>query len=339
MAAGGEAWATDRAFTVDLKGAVGALAEVTFKGDIAAQDGAQPVIKGAYAVASASPADAMEWAVGAATPQVVSLTDLALAGEIDLNDAGGAIVADGGLVRDGRLATVGLKVAGGPDWATAMAFDVDAKVNFDGLAAASYIGRVAALPAGALSLDGVYSLTADAPANAIAWATGAPADPRVVDLTNVAVNGGVALSDAGLYATVKGRAATIGQPASFDLAAKSDAGWETSRAFAVNLTAEGQGLGAVKFTGDVQAPDGAAPSVAGAFDVSATDLRAIAKLTGAVLPSNHPDAFRTLSATGSVSPPDANRLNVSLKKLAFARSPRPATSRSVMANRWRSTPT
>ncbi len=139
----------------------------------------------------------------------------------------------------------------------------------------------------------------------------------MVDLTNVAVNRGVALSDAGLYATVKGRAAYIGQPASFDLTVKSDAGWETSRAFAVNLTAEGQGLGAVKFTGDVQAPDGAAPSVAGAFDVSATDLHAIAKLTGAVLSSNHPDAFRTLSATGSVSPPDANRLNVSLKKLAF----------------------
>ena len=317
VASGGDSWATARAFTVDLAAGLGDVASVTFKGDLAAPDGAQPTVRGAYAVSSSSPADVMIWAIGAADPAVAGLSDLALAGDVDLGDAGVSFSGAGGVVRDGKRATVDLKAVGGPDWQTAMAFDVDAKLNVDGLARASYVGAIDAPPGEAPELDGIYDIAVPSPSGAMAWATGAPADPGLADLSDVKASGGITLTAKGLDASAKGSAGYQGQTATFDIAALGGAGWEASRAFRLTAKAGGAGLGALSFNGDVAAPDGAAPSVNGAFDVNAPDLRALAKLAGAALPADNPKAFRSLAASGSVSTPGANRAAISLKSLKF----------------------
>lgn len=317
VASGGNSWATARAFTVDVAAGLGDAASVTFKGDIAAPDGADPTVKGAYAVSSASPADVMIWAIGAADPAVAGLADLALAGEVDFGDAGVAFSGAGGVVRDGKRATVDLKAAGGPDWQTDMAFDIDAKLNVDGMARASYVGAVDAPAGKAPELDGIYDIAVPSPSGAIAWATGAPADPGLVDLTDVKASGGITMTAKGLDASAKGSAGYQGQAATFDVAAVGGAGWEASRAFKLTAKAGGAGLGDLSFNGDVAAPDGAAPTINGAFNVNAPNLRAIAALAGASLPADNPNAFRALAAAGSVSTPSANKVAINLKSLTF----------------------
>lgn len=317
IASGGDSWATARAFTVDLAAGLGDAASVTFKGYIAAPDGAAPTVKGAYAVSSSSPGDVMIWALGAADPAVAGLADLALAGDVDLSDTGVSFSGAGGVVRDGERATVDLKAAGGPDWQSDMNFDVDAKLNVDGLARASYIGAIN-VPAGkAPELDGVYDIAVPSPSGAIAWATGAPADPGLADLSDVRAGGAITMTAAGLDASTKGSAGYQGQSATFDIAARSGAGWEASRAFTLNAKAGGAGLGDLNFNGDIAAPDGAAPSVNGAFSISAPNLRALASLAGASLPADNAKAFRSLSAAGSVSTPAPNKASVRLKSLQF----------------------
>lgn len=316
-ASGGESWATARAFTVDLAAGLGDAASVTFKGDVAAPDGADPSVKGEYAVSSASPADVMIWAVGAALPAVAGLTDLALAGDVDLGDAGIAFSGAGGVVRDGKRATVDLKAAGGANWQTDMAFDVDAKLNVDGMARASYVGAIDAPAGKAPALDGIYDIAVPSPSGAIAWATGAPADPGLADLTDVKASGGITMTVSGLDASAKGSAGFQGQTATFDVAALGRQGWEASRAFKLTAKAGGAGLGDLSFNGDVAAPEGGAPSVNGAFDVNAPNLRAVAALAGASLPADNPKAFRALAAAGSISTPGANKVAIKLKSLAF----------------------
>lgn len=316
-ASGGDAWATARAFTVDLAAGLGDLASVTFKGDVAAPDGAQPTVKGAYAVSSSSPADVMTWALGAADPSLAGLADLALAGDVDLSDAGLSVSGAGGVVRDGRRATVDLKAAGGPDWQSAMAFDVDAKLNVDGLARASYVGAIDVPPGATPALDGVYDIAVPSPSGAMAWATGGPADPGLADLSDVKASGGITMTAKGLDASAKGSAGYQGQTATFDVAALGGAGWEASRAFTLTAKAGGAGLGDLSFNGDVAAPDGAAPSVNGAFSVNAPNLRALASLVGAALPADNPKAFRSLTASGSVATPGATKISLKLKSLQF----------------------
>ena len=317
VASSGDSWATARAFTVDLAAGLGDSASVTFKGDIAAPDGADPSVKGAYAVSSSSPADVMIWAIGAADPAVEGLADLALAGDVDLSDAGVSFTGAGGVVRDGKRATVDLKAAGGADWQTSLAFDVDAKLNVDGLARASYVGAIDAPAGKAPELDGIYDISVPSPSGAMAWATGAAADPGLADLSDVKASGGITMNAKGLDASAKGSAGYQGQTATFDVAALGGAGWEASRAFSLNAKAGGAGLGDLSFNGDVAAPDGAAPTVNGAFSVNAPNLRAIAALAGASLPADNAKAFRSLAASGSVSTPASNKVSIKLKSLQF----------------------
>ena len=198
-----------------------------------------------------------------------------------------------------------------------MNFDVDAKLNVDGLARASYLGAIN-VPAGkAPELDGVYDIAVPSPSGAIAWATGAPADPGLADLSDVRAGGAITMTAAGLDASTKGSAGYQGQSATFDIAARSGAGWEASRAFTLNAKARGAGLGDLNFNGDIAAPDGAAPSVNGAFSISAPNLRALASLAGASLPADNAKAFRSLSAAESVSTPAPNKVSVRLKSLQF----------------------
>ena len=86
----------------------------------------------------------------------------------DLSDAGLAFSGAGGVVRDGRRATVDLRAVGGPDWLSAMAFDVDAKLNVDGIASASYVGAIDAPAGSAPALDGVYDVAVPSPSGAMA---------------------------------------------------------------------------------------------------------------------------------------------------------------------------
>lgn len=316
-ASGGDSWATARAFTVDLAAGLGDAASVTFKGDVAAPDGGDPTVKGEYAISSASPKDVMIWAIGAADPAVAGLSDLAMAGAIDLGEAGVAFSGAGGVVRDGKRATVDLKAAGGANWQSDMAFDVDAKLNVDGMARASYVGAIDAPQGKAPELDGIYNIAVPSPSGAIAWATGAPADPGLADLKDIKASGGIAMTASGLDASAKGSAGYQGQTATFDVAALAAAGWEASRAFKLTAKAGGAGLGDLSFNGDVAAPDGAAPSVNGSFSVNAPNLRAVAALAGASLPADNPNAFRALKAAGSVSTPGANKVAINLKSLTF----------------------
>lgn len=317
VASGDDSWATARAFTVDLAARLGDAASVTFKGDVAAPDGGELTVKGDYAVSSASPKDVMVWAIGAADPAVAGLTDLALAGDVDLSDSGVAFSGAGGVVRDGKRATVDLKAAGGASWQTAMAFDIDAKLNVDGLARVSYIGAIDAPAGEAPELDGIYDIAVPSPSGAMAWATGAPADPGLADLQDVKASGGITMTATGLDASAKGSAGYQGQSATFDVTALGGKGWEASRAFKLTAKAGGAGLGDFSFNGDVAAPDGAAPSVNGSFNVNAPNLRAIASLAGASLPADNPKAFRALTAAGSISTPGANKMAIKLKSLAF----------------------
>ncbi len=317
VASGGDSWATARAFTVDLAAGLGDAASITFRGDIAAPENADPSVRGAYAISSSSPADVMIWAVGAADPSVAGLTDLALAGDVDLGDAGVSITGAGGVVRDGKRATVDLKAAGGAGWQTDMAFDIDAKLNVDGLARVSYIGSFDA-PAGQMpELDGVYDVSVPSPSGAMVWATGAPAEPGLAVLSDVKANGGVTMTAAGLVASAKGSAGYQGQTASFNIAAKGGKGWEVSRAFSLTAKAGGAGLGDISFNGDIAAPDGAAPAVSGAFGIDAPNMRALALLAGLSLPADNPKAFRSFAASGSVSTPGTSKLSVTLNSLTF----------------------
>lgn len=317
VASGGDTWATARAFTVDLAAGLGDAASFTFKGDVAAPDAGELTVKGDYAVSSASPKDVMIWALGAADPAVAGLTDLALAGGVDLSDSGIAFTGAGGVVRDGKRATVDLKAAGGESWQTAMAFDVDAKLNVDGMARVSYVGAIDA-PAGKVpELDGIYDIAVPSPSGAIAWATGAPADPGLADLQDVKASGDITMTATGLDASAKGSAGYQGQNATFDVTALGGKGWEASRAFKLTAKAGGAGLGVLSFNGDVAAPDGSAPSVNGSFNVNAPNLQAIASLAGASLPADNPKAFRALAAAGSISTPGANKMAIKLKSLTF----------------------
>ncbi len=317
VASGGDGWASARAFAVDLAAGLGDAASIKFKGDVTAVDGADPTVKGAYAISSASPADVMIWAVGAADPAIAGLTDVAFAGDVDLGAAGVALTGAGGLVRDGKRATADLKAAGGANWQSDMAFDVDVKLNVDGMAQASYVGAIDAPPGRAPALDGVYDIAVASPSGAIAWATGAPGNPGLADLKDVKASGGVTLTAQGLDASAKGSAGYQGQTATFDVAALGAAGWEASRAFKLTAKAGGAGLGDLSFNGDVAAPEGAAPSVNGSFSVNAPNLRAVAALVGASLPADNPNAFRALKAAGSVSAPGANKVAINLKSLTF----------------------
>ncbi len=317
VASGDDNWATARAFTVNLAAGLGDAASVTFKGDIAVPDGAEPSVKGKYAVSSASPRDVMIWAIGAAVPELEGLADLTLAGEVDLGEAGVAFSGAGGVVRDGKRATVDLKAAGGVNWQTDMAFDVDASLNVDGMARASYVGAIDAPVGKAPELDGIYDISVPSPSGAIAWATGAPADPGLADLNGVKARGGITMTATGLDASAKGSAGFQGQSATFDVSALGRQGWEASRAFKLNVKAGGAGLGDFSYNGDVAAPDGAAPTVNGSFSVNAPNLRAVAGLVGASLPADNPKAFRALSAAGSVSTPGANTVAINLKSLSF----------------------
>lgn len=316
-ASGGESWATARAFAVDLAAALGDVASVTFKGDIAAPDGAEPTVRGAYAISSSSPADVMIWALGAADPGVSGISDLALAGDVGLSEEGASFSGAGGVVRDGRRVTVDLKAVSGGDWQASRTFDVDAKLNVDGLARASYVGAIDASAGKAPELNGVYEIAVPFPAGAMTWATGAAADTGLADLSDIKASGGIKMTAKGLDASAKGSAAYQNQIATFDIAALSGAGWEASRAFRLTAKASGAGLGDLRFNGDVAAPDGAAPSINGAFEVNAPNLRPLAAIAGAAPPADNPKAFRSLSASGAVSTPGRNKAAVSLKSLKF----------------------
>ncbi|MEM7269008.1 MAG: AsmA family protein [Pseudomonadota bacterium] len=316
-AAGGESWAVDRAFDIDLSAGLGALAKVSFKGQAAAPDGGDPSLEGSYEVASANPSAAMSWAVGEADPALQGLSNVSLKGDIAYGADALSLTALGGAVRDGRGANVDLSVSGGEGWLEKRAFDVKLDAVADGLASILFDGAVAAPTGQTPTVAGEYDIKSADPAGALTWATGEAADPELAKIRNVALAGALDLSPGGLTLTAKGGAEREGKAGAIDLKAAGGSSWAESRAFDLALSANVPGLIAINYAGAAAAPVGAAPSLNGQLSLDAPDLRGLAALAGAALPAGNDKAFRRAKMSGSVSTPAAGQIALSLSEFQF----------------------
>lgn len=120
-----------------------------------------PEVAGTFKLSASNPAAAAQWATGDAAPVgLAGLADLDLNGEIAMDSTVIAVKVQGGLTRDGRRATVDVSVQGDAEWATSRAFDVNAKAALDGLADASFIGKIAAPDGGAPNGSGNFVVNA-----------------------------------------------------------------------------------------------------------------------------------------------------------------------------------
>ncbi|MEM6547885.1 MAG: AsmA family protein [Pseudomonadota bacterium] len=291
---------------------------VSFEGNLAMAPGAAlPTVRGRYGLASADPASVMDWATGAAPPEVAGLADFDLTGDVTLAAETLSATATGGVSRDGTRATVDLTVEGGAAWQEARSFSVVANAALETLVSFDYDGTVAMPPDAALpNIDGRYQLASADPAGVLDWATGA-VPPELVGLTDLDLVGAVALSAAAVQATATGGISRDGKGATIDLSAEGGEDWQTARSFSVAAKAGLEALFSLDFNGSIAVPARGNPSLGGDLILDAPDLRGLANFAGADLPAAQDSAFRKLRLAGKLSTPTANRIRFAANEIAL----------------------
>ena len=311
---GGAGWATERRFDVALKAVAEGLVDLAYQGAVAAPDGGDPAIDGRLDLTVANPAEAMAFAGLPPQPQLDGLTDVSVSGPISVSPAALAVDIKAGAARSGTRLDASLKAAGGAGWMEKRAFDVALNAALGGLGKLAYTGFVSAPDGGDPALDGRLDLSVGDIAGAMAFA-GAPADPALADLSNLAVAGDLRVSPGGLRTALRGGVTRQGKRIDADIKADAGAGWMQSLAFNVALKATAPGLVDLSYTGAVAAAG--APRLDGRVDLNAPDLPALAAFAGAALPKGQPGAFKRLRYSGSVSTPGANQYALTISKLVF----------------------
>ncbi len=310
-------WEESLTADLDLTAEIGSLARIAWKGRAGPGAGGAPAaLDGTFALEAADPAKAAAFALGEAPAQLAGLSNVALEGRIAMGEAL-SLAATGGATKAGERAEIALSAEAAPGWTQSLTADVDLSAKIGSLARVSYKG-LAGPGSGAapVTLKGDYALAAADPAKAVAFALGeAPA--QLAGLSGLDLSGRIDLSAAGLSGAAKGGVARDGRRATVDLTARGGADWATARAFALKLDASLEGLARLSFDGRAAAPDGAAPSVEGALDLDAPDLRGLAAFAGAALPEGQPGAFRRLRVTGDVTTPAPSQIRIATSRLDF----------------------
>ncbi|MEX2520696.1 MAG: AsmA family protein [Paracoccaceae bacterium] len=285
--------------------------------DGAATPGAAPAATGAFRLSAKDPAALLAWASGGPAPAALTgVGDLSLSGDIDMGEAL-TLTASGGADRGGHRVEVALNARGAEGWKTNPAFTIDMEASVGALARLAYRGDIAPGDGPApVTLKGDYTLSSAEPGAAARWALGdAPA--ALAGLSQLEISGPVDLSKGGLKAGAKGGVSRDGQRATLDASAAGGANWVTARAFKLNMKAALEGIATVNFAGDIAAPEGGEPTIAGALDLNAPDLRGLAAFAGAALPAGRPAAFRTLRVKGALTTPGPRSIRLEAETLAL----------------------
>ncbi len=276
--------------------------------------GGLPRLEGAFSAEAADPA-ALAALAGADPAPLAGIADLVARGRVSLGEVL-ALDATLGLARDGERLEATAKADAAAGWLESRAFDLDLSGRTGSGAAFGWKGRVApGAGAAPVTAKGNWSLSAADPSKLAALAGADPAPLK--GLSGLDLSGALDLSAKGLAASAKGGLARDGQRASIDLSARGGADWAKARAFRLDLKAALEGLATLSFAGDAAAPEGGAPTVSGALDLDAPDLRALAAFAGVALPEAKPNAFRRLRVTGDVTTPAANQIRLAASRIAL----------------------
>lgn len=308
-------WAESLTADLDLTAEIGSLAKLAWAGRAGPGAGGAPAaLDGTFSLEAEDPAKAAAFALGQAPAALEGLSAVAMTGRVAMGEAL-SLEATGGATKGGERAEIALEAEAAPGWTSSLTADVDLAATIGSLARVSYKG-LAGPGAGAapVTLKGDYALSAADPSKAAAFALGAAPAP-LAGLSALDVAGRIDLSAAGLSGAAKGGVSRDGRRATVDLTARGGADWATARAFTLKLDAALDGLARLSFDGRAAAPDGAAPTIEGALDLDAPDLRGLAAFAGAALPEGQAGAFRRLRVTGDVTTPAPSQIRIATSRL------------------------
>ncbi|MEM7547774.1 MAG: AsmA family protein [Pseudomonadota bacterium] len=127
-----------------------------------------------------------------------------------------------------------------------------------------------------LVATGAFSINAGDPGAAMTWATGQPAPPALVGITDLVAEGSAAVSPEGASIDMTGSAKRDGQTATVALKASGGADFAANPALTVDLGAEIGSIGALSYNGTLAPSAGAVPvSLKGQYDLNASDPAAV----------------------------------------------------------------